>query len=112
MQVAEPDRNLKWRAIARYASQVDCTRREDGGYHVSCGYMRAFVKRHEFFWTRRFGDAAARDAAGPVLVVVAHPDDEALGAAGVIARARAAGRRVYVAVVTNGEGRAQRAGTR
>jgi LmbE family N-acetylglucosaminyl deacetylase len=111
MQVAEPDRNLKWRAIARYASQVDCTRREDTGYHVSCGYMRAFVKRHEFFWTRHFGDPAARDAAGPVLVIVAHPDDEALGAAGVIARARAAGRRVYVAVVTNGEGRAQRAGT-
>jgi LmbE family N-acetylglucosaminyl deacetylase len=73
--------------------------------------MRAFVKRHEFFWTRHFGDPAARDAAGPVLVIVAHPDDEALGAAGVIARARAAGRRVYVAVVTNGEGRAQRAGT-
>jgi hypothetical protein len=51
----------------------------------------AFVKRHEFFWTRHFGDPAARDAAGPVLVIVAHPDDEALAAAGVIARARAAG---------------------
>jgi LmbE family N-acetylglucosaminyl deacetylase len=105
MQTAEPDRNLKWLAIARYASQVDCTRRDDGGYPASCGYMRAFVKRHEFFWTRRFGDLATRDAAGPVLVVAAHPDDEALGAAGVIVRALAAGRRVYAVVVTNGEGR-------
>jgi LmbE family N-acetylglucosaminyl deacetylase len=112
MQVADPDRNLKWRAIARYASQVDCTRRDDGSYHASCGYTRAFVKRHEFFWTRRVGDAAARDAAGPVLVVGAHPDDEALGAAGVIVRARAAGRRVYAAVVTNGEGRARPAAPR
>jgi LmbE family N-acetylglucosaminyl deacetylase len=112
MQVAEPDGNLKWRAIACYASQVDCTRQDDGRYHASCGYMRAFVKRHEFFWTRPFGDAAARDAAGPVLVVGAHPDDEALGAAGVIARARAAGRRVYVAIVTNGEGRARAAAPR
>ena len=107
MEAAEPDHNLKWRVIGRYASQVDCTRRDDGGYPPSCGYMRAFVKRHEFFWTRPFGDAAAREPSGAVLVVVAHPDDEALGAAGVIARARAAGRRVYVAVVTNGEGRAR-----
>jgi LmbE family N-acetylglucosaminyl deacetylase len=41
--------------------------------------------------------------AGPVLVVVAHPDDEALGAAGVIEAALAAGRPVFVAVVTNGD---------
>src|SRR5262249_7630062 len=112
MQVAEPDRNLKWRAIACYASQVDCTPRDNGSYHASCGYMRAFVKHHEFFWTRHLGDAAARDEAGPVLVVAAHPDDEALGAAGVIARAHAAGRRVYVAVVTNGEGRTRPVGAR
>ena len=107
MQAAEPDRNLKWRAIAHYTSQVDCTRRDDGGYPASCGYMRAFVKRHEFFWTHPFGDAAVHDPAGPVLVVAAHPDDEALAAAGVIVQARAAGRRVYAAVVTNGEGRAR-----
>src|SRR5262245_12921230 len=100
MQVGDPDHNLKWRAIARYVSQVDCTRHDDGSYPASCGYMRAFVKRHEFFWTRRFGGAAAQDAGGAVLVVAAHPDDEALGAAGVIVRARAAGRRVYAAVVT------------
>src|SRR5262249_36985763 len=107
MQAADPDRNLKWRAIARYTSQVDCTRRSDGGYPASCGYMRAFVKRHEFFWTQRFGDTAERDPAGPVLVVAAHPDDEAPAAAGVIVEARAAGRHVYTAVVTNGEGRAR-----
>jgi len=112
MQAADPDRNLKWLAIERYASQVDCTRRDDGGYPASCGYMRAFVKRHEFFWTRRFGDGAARDAAGPVLVVAAHPDDEALAAAGVIVRAREAGRRVYAVVVTNGEGRVTHAAPR
>jgi LmbE family N-acetylglucosaminyl deacetylase len=47
--------------------------------------------------------APARAASsGPVLVVVAHPDDEALGFAGVIKSAITAGRPVYVAVVTNG----------
>jgi LmbE family N-acetylglucosaminyl deacetylase len=106
MQVGDPDRNLKWLAITRYASQIDCTRRDDGSYPASCGYMRAFVKRHEFFWTRRFGDTVHDAGGGAVLVVAAHPDDEVLGTAGVIVRAQAAGRRVYAAVVTNGEGRA------
>jgi LmbE family N-acetylglucosaminyl deacetylase len=45
----------------------------------------------------------ATPAAGPVLVLVAHPGNEGLGMAGVIARSRAAGRPVYVAVVTNGD---------
>ena len=44
-------------------------------------------------------DMGAADV-GPLLVVVAHPDDEALTMSGVIANARASGRRVYVAVVT------------
>jgi LmbE family N-acetylglucosaminyl deacetylase len=101
MQRLELDQNLKWKVIARYASQVDCEPREHG-HHPSCGYMRAFVKRHEFFWTRRFGTEPV-PAGGPVLVVAAHPDDEALGAAGIVAAARAAGRRVVVAVVTNGD---------
>jgi LmbE family N-acetylglucosaminyl deacetylase len=47
-------------------------------------------------------DIGATDV-GALLVVVAHPDDEALTMSGVIANARAAGRRVYVAVVTNGD---------
>ncbi len=42
-------------------------------------------------------------ANGTVLVVVAHQDDEALGYAGVIAKERAAGRRVVIALVTNGD---------
>jgi len=38
-----------------------------------------------------------------LLVVVAHPDDETIGAGGLIAEARRAGARVTVAVVTNGD---------
>jgi uncharacterized repeat protein (TIGR01451 family) len=45
---------------------------------------------------------AAAAAVSPVLVIAAHPDDEALGFSGVIESALAAGRPVYVAVVTNG----------
>ena len=45
---------------------------------------------------------AAAAAGSPILVIAAHPDDETLGAAGVIDAAVAAGRPVYVAVVTNG----------
>ena len=41
-------------------------------------------------------------ANGPVLVLVAHQDDEALGFAGVIQQARAAGRKVYVVIGTTG----------
>ena len=103
MQEVDPARNLKWQAITRYASQIDCRRDEAGHRHPSCGYMRAFVKRREFFWTRRLGDAARRAVDGPVLVIGAHPDDEALAAAGVLAHARATGRRAFAAVVTTGD---------
>ena len=37
-------------------------------------------------------------------ILAAHPDDESLGMAGIIERAKTAGRRVYVVLVTNGEG--------
>lgn len=47
-----------------------------------------------------------------VLVVAPHPDDEAIMAAGVIARERARGRRVAVAVVTNGDLACERDGFR
>jgi LmbE family N-acetylglucosaminyl deacetylase len=49
MQEPNPALNLKLRAITRYVTQLDC-RRRDGSYHVSCGYLRAFAKRREFFW--------------------------------------------------------------
>lgn len=39
---------------------------------------------------------------GPVLVVVAHPDDETLGAGGTIARLTAEGREVSVCIVCDG----------
>jgi LmbE family N-acetylglucosaminyl deacetylase len=53
MQSSDPGQNLKWRVIARYASQLDCRGKGISSYHPSCGYMRAFVKRVEFFWTLR-----------------------------------------------------------
>ena len=43
MQVEDEASNLKWRAIACHASQVELG-------PVSAGYLRAFVRRHEFFW--------------------------------------------------------------
>lgn len=51
MQAPSEAANLKWQVIAKYGSQIDCAGPE---YHVTCGYMRAFVKRHEFFWTRTY----------------------------------------------------------
>jgi LmbE family N-acetylglucosaminyl deacetylase/regulation of enolase protein 1 (concanavalin A-like superfamily) len=48
MQATTEGANLKWRAIAEHESQIDCSNPDQ--YHVNCGYMRAFVKRHEFFW--------------------------------------------------------------
>lgn len=47
--------------------------------------------------------SASAATSGPVLVVVAHPDDEALQMSGVMASAIAAGRPVYLAVATNGD---------
>ncbi len=52
MQAANEADNLKWQAISRYESQIDCT--SPGEYHVNCGYMRAFVKKRELFWTRLY----------------------------------------------------------
>jgi hypothetical protein len=52
MQALAEAENLKWQVISRYATQIDCTPQPE--YHVNCGYMRAFVKRHEIFWTRLF----------------------------------------------------------
>ena len=47
--------------------------------------------------------SATAATSGPVLVVVAHPDDEALQMSGIMAAAKTAGRPVYLAVVTNGD---------
>jgi LmbE family N-acetylglucosaminyl deacetylase len=45
---------------------------------------------------------AQSPAAGPVLIIAPHPDDETLGCGGLIARRVAERRRVVVAVVTDG----------
>jgi len=50
MQDPDPNRNLKLLAITRYVTQLDCRRRDDGSFHPSCGFLRAFAKRSEFFW--------------------------------------------------------------
>lgn len=46
-------------------------------------------------------------AAGDVLIVAPHPDDEVIGCAGVIMRALAAKQHVTVVVLTNGDGHVQ-----
>jgi LmbE family N-acetylglucosaminyl deacetylase len=46
---------------------------------------------------------------GPILIFAPHPDDETLGCAGVIMKARRAGRSVRVVVCTNGDGFAKAA---
>jgi hypothetical protein len=43
MQAEDEAANLKWRAIACHASQVEAS-------EVSAGYLRAFVRRHEHLW--------------------------------------------------------------
>jgi hypothetical protein len=53
MRSADEAANEKWQAIARHESLIDCT--NPGEYHVSCGYMRAFAKRSEFFWRYDYG---------------------------------------------------------
>ena len=44
MQAAAEADNLKWRALSCHQSQLELG-------PISAGYLRAFVKRHEFFWT-------------------------------------------------------------
>jgi LmbE family N-acetylglucosaminyl deacetylase len=55
-----------------------------------------------FFICARNIDAVT--ASGPLLVVAPHPDDETLGCGAIIARARTAGQKVRVVVVTDGSG--------
>jgi LmbE family N-acetylglucosaminyl deacetylase len=43
MQRSDEETNLKWQAIACHKSQVELS-------DVSAGYLRGFVRRHEFFW--------------------------------------------------------------
>ena len=53
MQTTSEATNKKWLAINKYDSQIDCENPDP--YHVNCGYMRAFVKKSEFFWRYDFG---------------------------------------------------------
>ncbi|MCS5719154.1 PIG-L family deacetylase [Herbiconiux sp. CPCC 205763] len=64
-------------------------------------------------WQRAFGERMPEQPQlgpaffqnlGHLVVVAAHPDDETLGAAGLVARAGASGARVTVIVATSGEG--------
>lgn len=59
---------------------------------------RAAIARH-----RATPELAVDDGTDALLVVAAHPDDETLGAGGLIARAHARGLRVHVVVATDGE---------
>ena len=53
-------------------------------------------------WVLLSSELAISSSAGPCLVLAPHSDDEALGCAGLILRLRAAGRRVVVAIVSDG----------
>jgi LmbE family N-acetylglucosaminyl deacetylase len=53
MQVDNEATNLKWRVLSNYETQIDGCNPETNA-HITCGYMRAFVKRHEFFWRESF----------------------------------------------------------
>jgi hypothetical protein len=53
MQSTNEATNKKWQAISKHESQIDCSNPDE--YHVNCGYMRAFVKRREFFWRYHYG---------------------------------------------------------
>jgi hypothetical protein len=53
MRTTSEATNKKWQTINKHESQIDCTYPDE--YHVNCGYMRAFVKRSEFFWRYDFG---------------------------------------------------------
>lgn len=55
MRDPDPDRNLKWQAISKYVSQLEATPNAERQGDPARGYLRAFVKRSEFFWTRTVG---------------------------------------------------------
>ncbi|HVA30409.1 MAG TPA: PIG-L family deacetylase, partial [Gaiellaceae bacterium] len=67
MRSTDPSTNMKWQVISRYSSQIDCTANPDGTYQVSCGYMRAFVKAHEFFWTESSAPSPPVNTGLPVI---------------------------------------------
>ena len=56
MRLLDPDRNLKWRAIRCFVSQLHSGRDHNGRIHPAAGYLSAFVKRDEFFWVHPFVD--------------------------------------------------------
>jgi len=69
--------------------------------------MRRIVRAFRRGCVRRMAAIASRTSAGPnspAVVVAPHPDDEVFGAGGLIALKRAAGVRVDVVFLTNGEG--------
>ncbi|SEP37531.1 PIG-L family deacetylase [Amycolatopsis saalfeldensis] len=62
--------------------------------------MRPFVPEHE--WTRTFPDWPGQEFRH-ALIVAAHPDDETLGASGLLQHLRAAGTTMTLVVATDGE---------
>jgi LmbE family N-acetylglucosaminyl deacetylase len=80
MRTTSEATNRKWQLISRYASQFDCTPGSGGTYPVSCGYVRAFVKREEMFWTVEVRppppgwDAIVTDAGCGACAVTTTPD--------------------------------------
>lgn len=71
---------------------------------MPCRFITSALLLTTIFFTSLHSHAATNKNHWDILVVAPHPDDETLGAAGVMMQALQQGKRVGVVVITNGDG--------